>query len=266
MADANDQPSPDASSSGDPDGGSTEDDAGSMDPDGGGPSALIAMSDEFDDPATLSNWRLLHVEESRPAQHSTLAIDTVDSGRLTLVPVHSGWYADGTGPFLFKEITGDFVVQIHVNAGNVENHDIAPTREYNAAGILVRDPDSVSGDQDWLAFNLGYQSNQNGVGTEGKTTVDSVSTLYLNPGARSGRLSLCRLGNTYHMLRWLDDESSWTEVHTFTRADLPDRVQVGMMANGWTPPPDLYATFSWIRFAPAQSMSDCTSELQPAGS
>lgn len=227
---------------------------------------LTALSDELDDPATMSEWRVLHVEENRPAQHSTLAIHTIDSGHLTLVPLHSGWYADTTGPLVYKEVQGNFLVQVRVAAGNVNDHSQPPSQEYNAAGILVRDPASVPGDQNWLAHNLGYQSNAVGVGSEAKTTVESGSTLYLHPGARSGRLAVCRLGDVFHMLRWLDDETGWTETNTFTRADLPDRLQVGMMANGWTPPPDLYATFDWIRFAPVQSLQDCMVELTASSS
>ena len=45
-----------------------------------------------------------------------------DSGQLYLEPWTSGWYADFHAPFLFREVSGDFVVET-VAASRVLNPD-----------------------------------------------------------------------------------------------------------------------------------------------
>ena len=226
----------------------------------GGGSPCAALNDEFDDAITLSCWTELDAAQGDPAQYSVLDIDETKPGMLTLEPNHTqGWFEDGDAPFLFKEIAGDFVVETHVTALSRNDLSSPPSQQYNSAGLLVRDGAATPGDEDWLMYNIGYQETF--VGTEGKTTQDSQSILTLTPGANAGRLRICRVGSDYQMYRWLDGETSWTLEHSYSRPDLPATVQVGLIANGYQPPPDLHARFDYARFGTVTSQSDCTAEL-----
>lgn len=226
----------------------------------GGANPCGELDDEFDDPSTLSCWTELDALQGDPAQYTLLDVATTHPGVLTIEPTHTqGWFEDGDAPFLFKELTGDFVVETHVTALSRNDLTSPPTQEYNSAGLLVRNGAATSGDEDWLMYNIGYQATF--VGTEGKTTEDSQSVLTLLPGHHAGRLRICRVGSDFHMYRWLDDETGWTLEHSYARPDLPATLQVGLVANGYQPPPDLHARFDYARFGTVSSQSDCTAEL-----
>jgi hypothetical protein len=228
---------------------------------GGTPAACAAPSDEFDDPATLSCWTELDVLQGDPSQYTLLDIGATAPGYLSVEPTHTlGWYMGQDAVFLFKELSGNFVVETHVTTSDRAAPAQPPSQPFNSAGLLVRDPASGPGAENWLMYNVGFQ--QQFVGTEGKTTVNSQSVLTLNPGANAGRLRICRVGSDVHMLKWLDDENDWTLEHSFVRDDLPATLQVGMMADGYTNPPDLHARFDWVRFGTVPGgFADCTIAL-----
>lgn len=227
------------------------------------PGPIEGLSDEFDSAASRADWNFLN--ETTLA--STVDFDTSNPGTLTVVPRQGGWFEDDQGPFVYKMVTGDFVVQTHVNARNTSNRNAAPTQGFNSAGLMARDPASVQGGENWVMYNLGYQ--ESGVAAEGKSTRDSVSWLFFEPAPHVGTLVLCRLGGTFHMWLKLDGETSWTETHRFTLGDsnrpaptMPDTLQVGVIANGFNGPPDITAEFDYVRFAVPNSLADCTADLR----
>lgn len=216
------------------------------------------LSDEFNDPATLSRWSNLEDLEGSSHSYSVLDIAGTTPGRLTIVPDRSVWYNDSTATFLFKMVSGDFVAQTSVNTRSVSDPTRPPSAQFNSAGFVVRDPASRGGAQNWLMYDVGFQDTQ--VGTEGKTTVNSQSNYELISGARSGLLAICRIGQTIHMFRKLDGEANWSETEHYERPDLPSALQVGLIANGYSGP-DLRAEFDYVRFSVPQSVADCTREL-----
>jgi hypothetical protein len=222
---------------------------------GGCPSGL---SDELDDPCTLPQWK---PGASQAFTLMDIAVST--PGHLTIVPTQSAWFEDGQAWSLSKAITGDFVVMAHVTADSLQNPGQPPGDPYNSVGLLARDPGSTSGNENWIMFNVGFQAEF--VGTEGKITTASNSVLTLIPGARSGRIAICRLGDTFHLLRNLDDEGSvWTEMNMYPDVPLPATLEVGPIANAYGSTPDLRGTIDYIRFATPASLADCTADIPPA--
>lgn len=227
---------------------------------------LDLLSDEFDDPATLSNWL-----EGPSTAYDLLDIDTSNPGQLTFVPTanaNNAWYETYQAPFRYKLVTGDFAVVTYVNAGNRTQPDPGsspPTGQFNSAGFLARDPasDEPDGAENYIMFNLGYQIND--LSTEAKTTINSSSVLTLTStsGSYQGRLLMCRIGATFYTYRHLDNEADWVLVETMMRDDLPATLQVGLVVNAWDETPansTLYAQFDYVRFAaqPPTSQTDCT--------
>src|SRR3989338_9344008 len=100
--------------------------------------AALSIDDEFNDSASLSNWTMLY-------QGSALiGVNGTTPGQLTIIPSVQGvWFNDGVAPFMYKTISCDFVMSAHVNARSVNNPLVGPARQYNAAGILVRNPASA---------------------------------------------------------------------------------------------------------------------------
>jgi hypothetical protein len=235
--------------------------------DGGG--CPTTLSDEFDDPCTLAAWTL-----GGSAGFATHDLDGSTAGALTVTPVQQGgWYATDEGFFLFKMIQGDFALKVAVRAESATTPGDAPGDDWNAAGILVRDPASTIADEEWIALNHGFQSFAHpewpvGIGTETKITDNSVSQLKLVASPNSeleAELVLCRLAGDVYVFRRFGS-GAWAELDFDSDAadlTLPDVVQIGVMANAYGNDPDLRATFEYARFGVPGSVADCTADLPP---
>jgi hypothetical protein len=235
----------------------------SLDPEG--IPASTDLSDEFDDPATLSRWRQWdEVEGETRTEHLDLA--ETHPGMLTLRPRAGGWYGSHSGPLIYKMVSGDFRVETWVSAHQLGDPEAPPNEQFNSAGLLARDPEHGPGHDDWVMVNTGRQLGAL-VGSEGKTTVGSQSTLELVEGPFRGRLRMCRVGGVIVLARMLEGETAWRMLNRYERGDLPQSVQVGMVATGWNTgepepdlsrTPDLEATFDYVRFAVPSGETDCT--------
>ena len=210
-----------------------------------------------------------------------------------------GWFLDRKGPFIYKEVTGNFAIVVQMRIGTADNIDAVPTGEFNSAGIVARDPSSYDpanpdaiGNERWLMYNIGYQAG-GALQSETKTTFagnnGSQSALFLTDiSSNEGRLIMCRLGDTFHFFRNLDgDGETWTkEVQTdanlffsnvdlqgpdyaggFTRSDIGETVQLGLMANRWRSygGSGVRVEFDYARFATPNSLEDCTDWVSSAG-
>lgn len=251
-----------------------------------GPS-LASLSDEFSSAATLSLWSNLH-----PSRVQTLDIGASAAGHLTITPIalaQNAWYSDSYAPLIYKNVTGNFVVETSVRIGRRTDMALAPTGQFNQAGFVVRDAAGTSpGAQRWVMYNIGYQDSA--VAREVKTTRNgspaTLSTLYLNntpAGSTVVRLRVCRIGSTFHFFHRHPSESAFVEEQytattrvsgngasmptpgtssgmplRFLRTDLPATLQVGVMTGTWAAPHDARGEFDYVRFAPASSLADCT--------
>lgn len=215
------------------------------------------FSDEFEDPCSLSSW------VGQNLGYATVDIAERTSGHMTLTfntgsPNYYGWYQDFAGPYLHKSVSGNFLVTTRIDARHSSNPAQGPSAQYNSAGILARDPASVAGNENWLVYNLGYQENS--LATEGKTTDNSVSVLTLLPtgGISRGELAMCRIGAQFRLFRRLEGETGWHQEHNYARPDLPDTLDVGLMANAWESPATIRAEYDYIRLQVPTQASDCS--------
>ena len=257
------------STGGDSTGGSTGGDPGTCVASYDGSGDLAQLSDEFDDPATLACWQLRHEVDGESAQYSVLDVDASTPGELTIIPDPSGWYNDHRGIFMFKEVTGDFMLEVSADASSLADPSTSPSLMFSAAGIMVRDPDASPGDEDWIMYDVGAQWNA-GVGTAAKNTNGSSTSLSQAFLASSGRLRICRVGNEFILARRLDGQASFAVTNQYTRADLPQALDVGIAASAWGwgsgvgPNPnedaDLLATWDYARFSPITAEADCVAD------
>lgn len=242
----------------------------------GGPGANVALppitslGDEFDGAASLERWRSHARVEGWQEMIRTLA---VDGGRLTLEPTVSGWYADFRGPFLFQEVTGDFVATTRVRARGTRTD--LPSATWSLAGLMVREPRATTARtwepraENWLFATTGIAAQPGQPVIETKTTVNGRSALNLHPvPAGWMELRIVRIGPDFLVFYRLDGAREWTLQERFHRPDLPPAVQVGINAySGWDlarelwndaaafnrtvladRPTDLAAEFDWVRF------------------
>lgn len=257
------------------------------------PSADLAkgspLDEEFNGAELLGGLKDLY-----PQLHDQLPLAGA-AGRLALTPVavaYTHWYSDNEGPFLYKTLTGDFVVETDLLVGRRDDRTQPPRGAYNAGGLLVRDPASARRAQRWLMYNLGHQVNS--FAREAKTTrpgaQESLSSLFLvraPDGARGGKLRICRLGQAFHLLHQHPGEAGWVEeaydaattpmgngagepaagvvpggVIRFLRPDLPATVQVGVVVGAWEAPLETRAEFDYLRFGAPRSLADCAAPLR----
>lgn len=225
---------------------------------------LSAANVEFDRPGTgFLQW----LSPDAPA------MSDVSDGWLTGLArdPFAGWYSDGSGPFLYATIAGDFMIETRVSANRRGNPNQMPTARFTSAGLLIRDPESAPERMRWVMYNIGFQDRF--FGTEAKTTRDadgrwhlhrfagfrSLSTLFLTerPGVTpEAWLRMCRIGPEIRMFwrraadgPWIEESrDATTQVQgngasdptpgvtdgghiRMIRPDLPDTVQAGIIVN-----------------------------------
>ena len=226
--------------------------------DNNGPVSTTEFSDEFDID-TLSDWSLRHEVENSPAQYTVLEINRSAPGALTIVPTLTpGWFADGDAPLVFKLVSGNFSIETDVLAESSASSGLPPGQNFNSGGLMARNPQQPGGVENHVMVNLGRQNESlpGFTGSESKSTRDSNSRLTLQAGSNHGRLILCRVDTTFYTYRQMDNETSWTRIGEISRPDLPDTLQAGMVANGFTGP-DIRATFDYIRLHIPVTESQC---------
>lgn len=203
---------------------------------------LSALSDEFNDAASMHSWKNLSAVEGWPSQIEKMDVNATSPGALYLVPYTSTWFEDYHGVFLYKEVTGDFMVTTRIKANG--KHSAVPTSAFSLTGIMARAPREGLTPDTWTPNHENWVFITTGVGhaaegepqIETKTTVNSVSDLRLIPSSMDWLdLRVVRVGQTFAMLYRLPGKP-WTLSRCFDRPDLPQRLQVGLNAyTDWGP-------------------------------
>jgi hypothetical protein len=204
---------------------------------------LAALSDEFDDPSTLADWQRNHITEGWTGADKlqTWNIDTSRTEHMRLMPYTSTWFQNYTGALVYKQITGDFILTLDVEANRRNGQPGRPTRDYSLGGIMIRTPRAFNnaapvpnanfntvlpwppngayttpwtpGTENYIFLSYGYADaglwGDVGGGrwyNEVKTTTNSVSNLYATQtgipvGENKATLQAVRVGQTFLLLR-----------------------------------------------------------------
>ncbi|NUQ00364.1 MAG: hypothetical protein HUU35_10985 [Armatimonadetes bacterium] len=197
---------------------------------------LQALSDEFDDEATLANWKRIHQTEGWNAdQLERFDINRTRQGVMMLVPYTNVWYRDYRGELVYKDIEGDFVATTRLYVTR-RGGGGAPRSSFSLGGILVRAPREVTpttwqpGGENYIFLSLGAASQPGQYQWEVKTTVNSNSQLQLAPaGGAEGQIRIARIGSSLILLRRAPQQS-WQVHQRYQRSDFPTALQVGVTA------------------------------------
>jgi len=196
-------------------------------------------NDEFDNAESLKEWKLFHEEEDWPNHIRKLDINTSSSNALHLEPQVGFWYGDvHCGPFLYKEIEGNFTVvtRIQVNGKQTET----PEQLFSLAGLMVRSPrdpgvaKTKSKQENWLFISTGYAKKTKGVPPgpqfETKVTVNSKSKLKIYAAPKGWMdIAISRVGDTFYLLN-KDASGTWKCVRTVVNPNMKQKLQVGFIA------------------------------------
>lgn len=231
---------------------------------------IAALSDEFEDPTTLANWQRNYIAEGWTGADKleTWDIDTSRPGHMRLMPYTSSWFQNYTGALAYKEITGDFVLTLDLQATRRNGQPGRPSTDYSLAGIMIRTPRAFNnaapvpnadfatvlpwppqgayttpwtpGTENYIFLSYGYADSglwgDVGGGTwynEVKTTTNSVSNLYavqtgIPSDEDSATLQAVRVGQTFLLLRRHGADQPWIIENRFVRNDMPATLQVGI--------------------------------------
>jgi hypothetical protein len=200
----------------------------------GGADDLAPLSDEFDDPTSLAKWTNLRDAEGWLDDIKTVDVNAKHAGSLTIEPYASFWFGDFHAPFLFKKVTGDFLVTTRVFVTGAKAD--VPERGYSLAGLLARAPRPEGrkgfeeGKENWIFITAGTGDGDGEAQFETKNTVDSESRLELSPRPTGWvELRIARVGPRITLLR-RQVGSTWRVLRREERPDLPATLQVGMIA------------------------------------
>jgi|GEM_PF-4982104 len=225
-----------------------------------GPATTLAvLSDEFDDPATLTRWSVRSAVENGSPDGSV----TIGAGQLQLFPDQDRYFLNThRGLSLFQRIDPaahpDFVMETSV-AAYQRGTTGAPTEDFHSAGLVVY-PD-LGNMTTWVVANIGRQAGS--LAFEDKNTVNDQSnlTLYGTGSDYAGFIRLCITGSTVAVFTRLPSETGWTARNSFTHT-IGTAVGAGVMINDYLAGTDLVeGRFDYVRYADITGPTGCTAPL-----
>ncbi|MCA9207520.1 MAG: hypothetical protein KDA55_04155, partial [Planctomycetales bacterium] len=217
---------------------------------------IVPLSDEFDNAASIVDWqRINEVEGWNADQLNVWDINTTQPGQMVMQPHTVVWFDDWRGPLVFKEVTGDFVITTRMqiadrdDIGGSDADDVPGDGQFSLGGLMIRTPRPIeNGAADWQAgsgvddgtndgenyifLSMGYANGGNHLSFEVKTTRNSDSQLELTALGQTPNeveLQIARIGSSVIVLHRLPGEADWTVHRRYTRTDMPETLQVGMV-------------------------------------
>ncbi len=192
---------------------------------------FAALSDEFDSPDSLRNWKNLSDTESLPNRIEKIDIGKTSPGHLAIVPQSGAWWAGYHGAYLYKEVKGNFVVTTRLKVtGKIGGE---PTAIWTISGLLLRAPGdlnaasrSTSRELDLLDDRPRSRSRPRGRRQE---HAGRQQRLGHHAGAKPGwyELRVARLGPLF-VAMCRPDGGDWVLRKRIFRADLPETLQAGI--------------------------------------
>jgi regulation of enolase protein 1 (concanavalin A-like superfamily) len=169
------------------------------------------------DGVTGTGWSGVYTAAGSGRTTDFLACNTADggvgAGEFLRIKCNSAWVAGSSlaAPFLYKEVTGDFIATTRITA--------ADAQDYNNAGLMVRMPNPTSGENLITAhasFAPGAPrhrvwSTVNNVRTPTEVVAAAADLNYYRI-ERAGSVFISTYSN--------DGGATWTEIARVTRADL----------------------------------------------
>ncbi len=215
---------------------------------------IEALSDEFDDPASITDWQRVNETEGWNAdQLQAWDVDQTQPGRMVMQPHTVVWYENYRGPMVYKEVSGDFVFTSQVNIGDRDDigdsdaDDIPDDAAYSLGGIMIRTPrditdpaadwqpgsqldDGTNNGENYVFLSMGHATDGQ-FSFEVKSTRNSNSQLALTPlgqEANTATLRIARIGNSVITMYQLPGQD-WQVLQRFSRPDMPETMQLGLV-------------------------------------
>lgn len=226
---------------------------------------LAALSDEFDQTSSLTNWLSLNQTEGWGVnQLEVLDVNTSRAGHMRFMPHTVSWYMNNQGPLVYKEITGDFVATLRLNVQRRNGQPGRPETSWSFGGLMIRTPRNITAagpsptallntrlswppvgfTTDWtpdgendvgIALGSPYNwmnPNPNQWAVSIRSTVNGETSINWSTndvplGSSWVTFQAVRIGSTIMLLR-RHDGGDWIVAERYERPDMPATVQVGL--------------------------------------
>jgi hypothetical protein len=201
---------------------------------GAAPNDIAALSDEFDNAASATQWKsVAQVEGWNANQLEIFDVNKIYPGQCALMPFTSTWYKDYRGTLLFKAVKGDFVMSTKLKVTGRDGQN-PPRSQFSLGGLMIRAPRDITpqtwrpGGENYNFLSLGAASRPGTYQLEFKTTINSDSQLQIRDvNVSDAELQIARIGTAVILLAKLPNED-WRVINRYNRADYPQELQAGM--------------------------------------
>ncbi len=164
-----------------------------------------------------------------PSGASATNANTDFAGQLTMVTPNTrvAWNeSTNNGPFLYRNVTGDFVATLVIAGGD--------HAQYNQGNLMVRDASATSAsDEDFI--RAAYSN------FDGSTYTAGIQTQSVNDGSKNDtpiisiplpiEIRMERVGTTFDVDYRAVGDTTWLDAAVIVRADLPETLQIGISVN-----------------------------------
>ncbi len=162
-----------------------------------------------------------------------LASLTTRSGTLTLeMKAKAIWAGPNEAVHVWKRVTGNFRATATVRARSTSSPELPPRGPVRLGGLMARNPSSPPR-QNYVHIVVGFAPT--GLSVETKTTTDNA-TSYEAPAwpSADAELRICRVGQTFTLLKRPVGGDRWEVGATIERPEMPSELAVG---------PNVYAQY-----------------------
>lgn len=158
------------------------------------------------------------------------------------------WWRNWRGPMFYTYIKGDIDVCVTVQTRKASNPDEYPDKAYQFGGLILRDPlgDKFFTSEHYIFNVVGYRGSK--LTIETKSTSDGWSDVEGHDWPTGdAELRIVRKGAIFQLYARSMDEYVWQLMRTYDRPDLPETMQLGIIAyaySEWSSYHDLKASFT----------------------
>ena len=214
-------------------------------------SDLSHLSDDFDEAEIDPSWNYF--------QRGLMDLGIWGESLRADSTSRSMWFNERSGPLMYKSVSGDFSMTSRVHVRLQSNPNFPPFDSFRFGGLMIRDPRSTIGNENYVFSVLGNRGDY--LAAETKTTINGTSQVQ-GPSWYGGDIDirLCRVGNTIKLYNKRVDENAWNFVRDYTRSDFQDELQAGLIIYDDGYLVDLRVIFDYIKYDRVFDESDCTKQ------
>ena len=163
------------------------------------------------------------------------------------------WWRNWRGPMFYTYVKGDIDVCITVQTRKASSPEEYPSKAYQFGGLILRDPlsEKFFTSENYIFNVVGYRNSK--LTIETKSTSGGWSDVEGHDWATGdAELRIVRKGTVFQLYARPIDEKNWQLMKTYDRPDLPEIMQLGVIAyaySEWSGYHDLKASFANLRLS-----------------